>query len=150
MDESSSAPATPAPLPEPSVEISVPGEPLSQAPVSPAASIYDQVDYQQLIHEHQIIGMSPQELRDVFPDAHRLTQQFLGADFPEADAVGNDPHVLRSLATLGADLRIAAQAEAEYLAALPPGTKVQVAPLAGPQLDAYIAGASRGASTARR
>jgi hypothetical protein len=125
----------------PIAELILPAEASPASPPgTPAApdTFYEQLDYEAMLEEQPIPGIAPAEFRDVFSDAHRLVQDFGGVAMQEVDGPGNDPGVIRALATLGADIRIGDAAERDYLRELPQGTKVQVKPLEGAALTQYI------------
>ena len=135
-DIDSTSPAPEPTMPVPEVVVRLPDEPAPTSSQAPARSIYDDVDYEAMAEEHG--SMSVSELRDIYPDAHRLVHQFGGLDLTEAAAIGNHPGVLRELARLGGDVRVGAHAEMTYRQQLPQGTHVAVKPLEGTALDQYI------------
>jgi hypothetical protein len=95
---SSAPPGAPAPAP-------ATGAP--QSPAAPPADPYRDLDYQAMIEQHDMRGMDAAELSHVFGPAHEAITEVapnLRAVF-EGSHAGNDPGLIRSLASYGQTYR---------------------------------------------
>jgi len=126
-----------APAAPPAVEVTLPGETPPADPPDPDAA-YQDVDYEALLAEFPEVSMSVEDLREVFPLAHRTVQRLGLQAGLELDGLGNHPDLLRGLAQYGRDIRMWEDAAASYRAALPPDTRTRGTPLAGAALQSAV------------
>src|SRR5262245_16509496 len=99
---------------------------------------YTSQDYQMLLEEHAIQGMSAGELAGVFPDASYVIHTYGGNAFQEHEALGNDPMILRALGKLGRDMWTYESSYAKLKAEMPAGARVDTPPLTEAQLEREI------------
>jgi hypothetical protein len=139
MDTSPQPSAPSTPLTPPEAQVILPPEPGPTGDQTATSGVdYESIDIPELRSQFPdaYLDLSDSELKVLLPDAHRFAHRYAEAQaFQEDDGIGNHTVVLRLFNSLGAELRVADEARANYLRQLPKGAKVHVPELQGAALD---------------
>ena len=145
MDSTSIQPpseTTPEAAPTEAVVSAPPPEGVSGAPTpgDPYAA-YADLDYEAMMVETPVFGITADELRTVYGPAHTAGMRLGLEGFEDDYELGSRGDVLRGLAAYQRDYDVLRAPYDRHMASLPPGTKVTPpAPLAGEALERAIRG----------